>query len=222
MLVKVNGRVLFICKMHIKILFWFWVITFLLIKCCKSILKQYQNSNSFHRYMRMWPEDFEVLLQLVGQSIAKENTKMRESISRAERLTMSIPYLAHGSSQFLTSACYRCGCLWNMQCNLAQKLHETTHFSWRVSKGFRDVWNFPHCSEEIDGKHVRIKCPPNSASLHYNLKGSFSTLLLAICDASYCFTLETMAPIMTVVFLEIRLWGNPLRIKLRNYQKLIH
>ena len=40
----------------------------------------------------------------------------------------------------------------------------------------------------IDGKHIRIECPKLIGTLYYNYKG-FSMVLLAICDANYCFTL---------------------------------
>ena len=46
-----------------------------------------------------------------------------------------------------------------------------------------------HVIGAIDGKHVRIKCPKNTESLYCNNKGFFSPVLLAICDANYCFTL---------------------------------
>ena len=45
------------------------------------------------------------------------------------------------------------------------------------------------CIGCVDGKHIRMGCPKLSGTLHYNYKGFFSMVLLAICDANYCLTL---------------------------------
>ena len=52
------------------------------------------------------------------------------------------------------------------------------------------MWNMTHTIGGcIDGKRIRVECPNLSGTLYYNYKGFFSMVLLAICDANYCFTL---------------------------------
>nr|XP_022921038.1 uncharacterized protein LOC111429373 [Onthophagus taurus] len=56
-----------------------------------------------------------------------------------------------------------------------------------VISGFEDSWQFPNCLGSIDGKHVTIKCPPNSGSNYYCYLKKFSIVLLAIVDYDYKF-----------------------------------
>ena len=54
---------------------------------------------------------------------------------------------------------------------------------------FQETWNLPHVVSAINSKHIRIQCPKQSRTFFHNYKGFFSFVLLAICDARYCFTL---------------------------------
>lgn len=57
----------------------------------------------------------------------------------------------------------------------------------KIAIDFERSANFPNCIGAIDGKHIRITMPKDSGSLYYNYKNFLSVVLLALCDANYCF-----------------------------------
>lgn len=60
----------------------------------------------FKNFTRMSANDFEVLIPLVGPSIAKENTQYREAISATTRLAITLRFLATGDNY--PSLMYQC------------------------------------------------------------------------------------------------------------------
>lgn len=75
-----------------------------------------------------------------------------------------------------------CDALWKHLQPLVLK--EPTQQEWKnIAAEFKELCQFDHCCGAIDGKHVTIKCPPNSGSGFYNYKQYFSTVLLAVADA---------------------------------------
>lgn len=61
-----------------------------------------------------------------------------------------------------------------------------TEEEWRsIADGFLQKWNLPNTLGAIDGKHIRIQCPPNSGSVFYNYNHFYSIILLAVVDADY-------------------------------------
>nr|XP_012233675.1 PREDICTED: putative nuclease HARBI1 [Linepithema humile] len=153
----------------------------------------------FHNYFRMSTMQYEELLAIVGPHLEKQYV-VREPISAAERLTLTLRFLAAGDS--MSSMTYQylvglttvsniitttCKIIWEHLCPLVlpSQLFED---DWRnIAEDFEDIWDFPHCIGAIDGKHVTIQCPDNAGSNFYNYKNSHSIVLLAICDANYIF-----------------------------------
>ena len=59
----------------------------------------------------------------------------------------------------------------------------------KVARCFEEKWNFPHCVGAIDGKLVVIQATAKSGPLFFNYKKSFSIVLMAVCNATYEFTM---------------------------------
>ena len=141
-------------------------------------------------------------MSLVGPHIAKQTTPLRETINPSERLVITLRYLASGDSQQSQSFNFRVGqssvceivketCvgIWNALNTKYLKAPEKSS-DWKgISKEFFKEWNFSHCLGALDGKHVMIECPAGGGSDFFNYKGFHSIVLLAICDAKYCFTM---------------------------------
>jgi hypothetical protein len=53
-----------------------------------------------------------------------------------------------------------------------------------VAKKYQALWNFPHSMGAIDGKHVVLQCPRNSASEYFNYKNAFRIVLFALVNAN--------------------------------------
>ena len=110
-------------------------------------------------------------------------------------------YLATGDSYGTLASMYRigvstvsavldevCTALWLKLQPLY--LPQPTEQRWReIAEGFSKRWQFPNCIGAIDGKHCVLKAPPNSGSVYFNYKKTFSLVLLAVVDANYKFVM---------------------------------
>ena len=55
-----------------------------------------RDTETFKDFLRMTPETFDSLLRLIGPSLLRQDTKMKEAISPSERLAVTLRYLATG------------------------------------------------------------------------------------------------------------------------------
>lgn len=61
--------------------------------------------------------------------------------------------------------------------------------TWSAAeREFSEKLNFPNCVGAMDGKHIVMKAPNRSGSTYFNYKKTYSTVLFAVCDASYKFS----------------------------------
>uniref|UniRef100_K1QSK7 Putative nuclease HARBI1 n=1 Tax=Magallana gigas TaxID=29159 RepID=K1QSK7_MAGGI len=151
----------------------------------------------------MTKEDFTEFLVKMSPLIVKKETIMRKSISPAERLSLTLRYLATGErykSLSYLSYLYRipvpnmsliipesCSAIFNRLKDEYMKVPSSQADWEKIANEFEDTWNFPNCIGAMDGKHIAIRCPLKSGSNYYNYKQFYSIGLLALVDADYKF-----------------------------------
>ncbi|XP_017479985.1 PREDICTED: uncharacterized protein LOC108369397 [Rhagoletis zephyria] len=137
---------------------------------------------------RMRPEVFDCLFNTLKEQLEKKS--LRASIPAECRLFLTLIYLAHGSiRQYLSLrlCSNRMAVVWNTLSPFY--LSKPNAAEWqRIAEDFKNIWNLPTCVAAIDGKHIAITCPAHSRSNFYNYKGTYSIVLLGVCDANYTFT----------------------------------
>ncbi|XP_018361253.1 PREDICTED: uncharacterized protein LOC108759992 [Trachymyrmex cornetzi] len=157
-----------------------------------------QDHEKFYRTFRMWPEQFNWLLDQVQDKLQKRSR--RTPLDPKLRLQVTLLYLAQGDSILSKHNEFRIGrsTAHKIIPETCQAIWETLQpiflppmdrNSWNeVANRFMEKWQFPNCLGAIDGKHIRIKAPPMSGSKFFNYKKFFSIVLMAACYAEYKFT----------------------------------
>ncbi|XP_018404639.1 PREDICTED: uncharacterized protein LOC108781195, partial [Cyphomyrmex costatus] len=158
-----------------------------------------EDEDMFFRYTRMDVPTFYELLRLVSPFLQKRS--IRASICPEQRLAITLRYLATGDQMLSVALAYRvgestahiivketCSIIANVLIPIYMK-HPTEEEWIEISRDFLELWNLPNCVGAIDGKHITIQAPPNSGSMYFNYKKTYSIVLMAACNARYKFTL---------------------------------
>ena len=119
-------------------------------------------------------------------------------ISPAERLTLTLRFLATGESFRSLSFQFRISksaishivqevcraIIANLPCTYLKV--PSKKIEWmKIAKQLYDHWNFPNALGAIDGKHITIQKPAGGGSFYYNYKHTHSVVILAISGPNY-------------------------------------
>lgn len=158
------------------------------------------NDHMFVVYFRLSPYLFYNVLDFIRSDLENSGIpypgQRMNRISAEQKLCIALRYLIAGDSQqsmqFDTRVSQqRISQIIKQVFNAIAKrmkhlMPPPSETDWKNhAHNFLTKWNFPNCIGAIDGKHVRIQCPPNSGSLYFNYKGFFSVVVLAVVDADY-------------------------------------
>ncbi|KAK4305607.1 hypothetical protein Pmani_022575 [Petrolisthes manimaculis] len=130
-----------------------------------------EDQQAFYDYHRMHRKNFAELLELVSPLIKNQDTKMRKAVSPAQRLSITLPYLATGKSrrslefQYRTSHCLissiipeTCDAIFTSLKKDYLKLPTSSEEWQQVASVFSSVWNFPMCIGALDGMWEGAPC----------------------------------------------------------------
>ncbi|XP_046679468.1 protein ANTAGONIST OF LIKE HETEROCHROMATIN PROTEIN 1-like [Homalodisca vitripennis] len=154
----------------------------------------------FKDFCRMSKPLFDRLVELVIPLIARKDTNWRLALSVEEKLTITVRYLATGSSfkclaQFFMRGERTIGlvvaetteAIWS--CLQPQYMPVPDENMWKcIAQRYLELWSLPNCIGAIDGKHVRIQKFKHAGSAYFNYKGYHSVHIMACADADGCFT----------------------------------
>ena len=145
-------------------------------------LKKKKHADKFFHYLRMSPDNFDLLLSILTPFFPIPKQTGRKRLSNEQRLAVTLRYLATGQSMASLSQTWLIGestmrkiinetldCLWVA---LTPKYIPTPDAElWRKkATEFEQRWNLPFCVGALDGKHIVMDAPAKSGSLYYNYK----------------------------------------------------
>ncbi|XP_031789426.1 protein ALP1-like isoform X1 [Nasonia vitripennis] len=151
------------------------------------------DEEEFQKFVSMTSEQFDEILELVRPQLTKRSK--RRALTPEMRLAAVLNFLAHGNSiqksawMFLIgrSTMYR---LVTEVCTAICNVLEEKYVSFPsqddlsvIANMYWRIWHMPNCFGAIDGKHIRVKAPPNSGSYFFNYKKHFSIVLMGLSDA---------------------------------------
>ena len=155
---------------------------------------------AFKNFVRFYPDKFHYMANRLDARLRKQVTNFRVPLEPELKLAIALRHFASGDGyvslqyNFLVSN----SAISNLMKEVSQAIIDEfraefvksprTKEEWlRIAESFKLLWNFHHTLGALDGKHIRVKKPPQSGSSYHNYKKYFSLLMLALVDAEYKF-----------------------------------
>ena len=149
---------------------------------------------SWKENLRMLQSSFNILCSEVRPYIQKQTTQLRHPVSVDRRMAVTLWRLATNIeyrtlSQLFGIGISTVGTIVNETCDVISKrllkkyvcIPQGQHMRENVN-GFDAIWGFPQVAGAIDGSHIPIIRPKQSASDYYNQKGYYSIILRGLVD----------------------------------------
>ena len=155
--------------------------------------------NYWRANFRIGKDTFDYLCETVYNYVVKDETQLRETIPVAKRVAISLWWLAHGGSYHVVGQ--RFGISSSIVGRITKDfvgalVHLRDNFiSWPKTenecrsaiRSFQDLSSLPNVLAAVDGTHVKIIAPENSAVDFFNRKQQYSIACQGVCDGKLKF-----------------------------------
>ena len=144
--------------------------------------------------LRMSQTTFDILCRELRLHIERQSTYWRQPISVEKRVAVTLWKLATNAEYRTLSALFGIGrstvCVTVIEtCNAIAKHLFPRYVYFPTGDRLRDIvtnfetcWEFPQAAGAIDGTHIPVIRPTESASDYYNRKGYYSIIMQAVVD----------------------------------------
>uniref|UniRef100_A0A0A1XDI2 Putative nuclease HARBI1 n=1 Tax=Zeugodacus cucurbitae TaxID=28588 RepID=A0A0A1XDI2_ZEUCU len=155
------------------------------------------DKDGYKNYLRMSEAQFNFILSAIQEDIIKQDTWMRAAIPAAEKLSLTLRFLATGetfqslnfASKISVSAISGiipevCDAIYKRLKALYLKFPSNSSEWTSIANEFAIRWQFPNCLGALDGKHITFRPSRQAGAFYHNYKGTNSIVLLALVDAN--------------------------------------
>ena len=153
----------------------------------------------FRQQLRVNRNTFETILHILGPRLERRNTRFRDCIPPAKVLALGLYRLAHGNSYSTIGPVFNVGkstvieAVQDVVKGLYELRDEYIKFPETIAEvsssiaTFGDLTNLPNVVGAIDGSHIRIKAPNDSAPDYFSRYQQHDFIIQAIVDSKKVF-----------------------------------